>query len=307
MGTTTEHTGHPRLRTHAEEDQGGRLGDVREQLGRAGTPRPSTAAAADHQPARPRTAEPIPGPSPQTLNATRSFNTGELPPNVPASAAGGAPPPEAARSFTFVVPDAGRYEYSCILHVPSGMAGNDRARADPDQPDGDPATASAVRRCQVRGVAEHAVVRRGRARSPPTGPRRRRRARTGPSAPARCGGLRLPCNTTRSFPRAGRPRSPGGTRGERHTTPRTRGRPAARIAARPPIEWPRGPREVAAFPAIRSSAYSTSASGRRRRRSSRDGGIASGPPRSRATVAGCPSRTGIIRTGGPTTRPPIGA
>ena len=60
-----------------------------------------------------------PGPSPQKLNNKDLFNTGVLPPNAPP----GAGPPEAARSFTFAVPTAGDYQYICIFHAPSGMAG----------------------------------------------------------------------------------------------------------------------------------------------------------------------------------------
>jgi len=60
-----------------------------------------------------------PGPSPQKLNNKDLFNTGVLPPNAPP----GAGPPEAARSFTFSVPTAGDYQYICIFHAPSGMAG----------------------------------------------------------------------------------------------------------------------------------------------------------------------------------------
>lgn len=60
-----------------------------------------------------------PGPSPQKLNSKDLFNTGLLPPNAPP----GAGPPEAARSFTFSVPTAGDYQYVCIFHAPSGMAG----------------------------------------------------------------------------------------------------------------------------------------------------------------------------------------
>ena len=68
-------------------------------------------------PTDPRTDAPAPGPSPQTLDATSFFNTGLLPPNVPP----GSGPPEAARSFTFAVPAAGRYSFYCILHASSGM------------------------------------------------------------------------------------------------------------------------------------------------------------------------------------------
>ena len=71
-------------------------------------------------PESPQARNAAPGPSPQTLNATGFFNTGWLPPNAPP----GAGPPEAARSFTFVVPTAGTYGYVCILHGPSGQAGS---------------------------------------------------------------------------------------------------------------------------------------------------------------------------------------
>ena len=64
-----------------------------------------------------------PGASPQKLNAKDFFNTGVLPPNAPP----GAGPPVAARSFTFSVPAAGEYQYICIFHAPSGMAGSIKA------------------------------------------------------------------------------------------------------------------------------------------------------------------------------------
>jgi len=67
--------------------------------------------------------KPAPGPSPQKLNSKDLFNTGLLPPNAPP----GAGPPEAARSFTFSVPTAGEYQYVCIFHAPSGMAGEIQA------------------------------------------------------------------------------------------------------------------------------------------------------------------------------------
>jgi plastocyanin len=70
---------------------------------------------------------PAPGPSPQTLNAIDLFNTGELPPNAPGPPAG-RPPPKSARSYTWVVPDEGRYSYYCILHTLSGMGGVITAR-----------------------------------------------------------------------------------------------------------------------------------------------------------------------------------
>jgi plastocyanin len=70
-------------------------------------------------PEDPASQKAAPGPSPQKLNNKDLFNTGLLPPNAPP----GAGPPEAARSFTFSVPTAGDYQYVCIFHAPSGMAG----------------------------------------------------------------------------------------------------------------------------------------------------------------------------------------
>jgi plastocyanin len=70
-------------------------------------------------PESPAAQKAAPGPSPQKLNGKDLFNTGTLPPNAPP----GAGPPEAARSFTFSVPTAGDYQFVCIYHAPSGMAG----------------------------------------------------------------------------------------------------------------------------------------------------------------------------------------
>jgi plastocyanin len=60
---------------------------------------------------------PVPGPSPQTLVANTYINTGWLPPKTKQG------PPESARSYTYTVPTAGKWEYACVLHLPSGMAG----------------------------------------------------------------------------------------------------------------------------------------------------------------------------------------
>ncbi len=70
-------------------------------------------------PGDPAAQKPTPGPSPQTLNPTDVFNTGLLPPNAPPD--GG--PPEPARSFSFVMKTAGTFNYICIFHLGSGMAG----------------------------------------------------------------------------------------------------------------------------------------------------------------------------------------
>jgi plastocyanin len=59
---------------------------------------------------------PVPGPSPQALAQGVYLNTGWLPPKSKQG------PPVAARSYTYTVPAAGKYEYACVLHLPSGMA-----------------------------------------------------------------------------------------------------------------------------------------------------------------------------------------
>jgi plastocyanin len=68
-------------------------------------------------PTAPDVVSPVPGASPQPLVPGTYINSGWLPPKIP----GG--PPLAARSFSFDVPDAGTFEYACVLHLPSGMAG----------------------------------------------------------------------------------------------------------------------------------------------------------------------------------------
>ena len=74
-------------------------------------------------PETPAAQKPAPGASPQKLNNKDFFNTGLLPPNAPPNAG----PPAAARSFTFTVPTAGDYQFVCIFHAPSGMAGEIKA------------------------------------------------------------------------------------------------------------------------------------------------------------------------------------
>ena len=74
-------------------------------------------ALVPQNPLAPEVQQPQPGPSPQTLTAGVYLNTGWLPPNTGATGA-----PLAARSYTYSVPDPGKYEYVCVLHLPSGMA-----------------------------------------------------------------------------------------------------------------------------------------------------------------------------------------
>ena len=119
MGATTEHTDvlafHP---VSAAIKPGDRVVFVNN----SGAPHTATFAGGAELPQNPESDEAkaaAPGPSPQTLSMTRLFNTGWLPPNAPP----GAAPPEAARSYTYVVPESGDYSYVCILHAPSGMVG----------------------------------------------------------------------------------------------------------------------------------------------------------------------------------------
>jgi plastocyanin len=97
-----------------------------------GSKAPHTATFPGQQPPitstiAPETKTAIPGPSPQTLNSTDLFNSGQLPGAYP-PAPGEPVPSLAARSFTFVVPAPGTYGYYCILHVEAGMGAKVVAR-----------------------------------------------------------------------------------------------------------------------------------------------------------------------------------
>ena len=119
MGATTEHADILAFSPVAGEI---RPGDSVTFLNNSLAPHTATFAAGGQLPQDPLdpSLRPPTSPSPLTLTATGGpFNTGWLPPAAPPN----APPPEAVRSFTFVVPGAGDYPYVCILHVPSGMAG----------------------------------------------------------------------------------------------------------------------------------------------------------------------------------------
>jgi plastocyanin len=119
MGTTTAHTDILAFApVPANVKRGDKVTFVNNSMA------PHTASFFNQQPPITNPEDPAaqkaaPGPSPQKLNAKDMFNTGLLPPNAPP----GAGPPEAARSFTFSVPTAGEYQYICIFHAPSGMAG----------------------------------------------------------------------------------------------------------------------------------------------------------------------------------------
>jgi plastocyanin len=74
-------------------------------------------ALVPQNPLAPDVQQAVPGTSPQALTAGSYFNSGWLPPK-----GGTTGPPLAARSYTYSVADPGRYEYVCVLHLPSGMA-----------------------------------------------------------------------------------------------------------------------------------------------------------------------------------------
>jgi plastocyanin len=120
MGATTEHVD---VLAFAPTPAEAAAGDTVTFVNNSGAPHTASffGEGADPitSPLDPRTDAPAPGPSPQTLSAAGFFNTGLLPPNAPPDAA----PPEAVRSFSFVIPEAGTYSYVCILHAPSQMVG----------------------------------------------------------------------------------------------------------------------------------------------------------------------------------------
>ena len=119
MGASTPHTD---ILAFAPVPQNVRPGDAVIFVNGSGAPHTATFFGTQPpimNPLDPRVEQPAPGPSPQPLNGRDLFNTGLVPPDAPP----GAAPPEAARSFTFVVPAAGEFPYVCILHAPSGMGG----------------------------------------------------------------------------------------------------------------------------------------------------------------------------------------
>jgi plastocyanin len=68
-------------------------------------------------PIAPNVTSAVPGASPQTLAQGVYLNTGWLPPKTKQG------PALAERSYTYDVPAPGKYTYVCVLHLPSGMAG----------------------------------------------------------------------------------------------------------------------------------------------------------------------------------------
>jgi plastocyanin len=122
MGTTTKHTD---ILAFAPTPKKVSAGDQIRFINNSQAPHTATFVGEQPPitiPIGPQTDNPSPGPSPQTLNSTDLFNTGLIPPNASAGP-DSPPPPKAVRSYTYVVPDKGKYPYYCILHTLSGMGG----------------------------------------------------------------------------------------------------------------------------------------------------------------------------------------
>jgi plastocyanin len=115
MGTSTEHTD---VLAFAPTPQNVKAGDQVTFVNNSSAPHTASfgGALVPQIPTLPDVVNPVPGASPQTLAQGVYLNTGWLPPK----SKGG--PPKSARSYTYTVPAAGKYEYACVLHLPSGMA-----------------------------------------------------------------------------------------------------------------------------------------------------------------------------------------
>jgi plastocyanin len=116
MGATTPHTD---VLAFAPTPKKVKAGDQVTFVNNSGAPHTASfgGTLVPQNPTADDVVAPVPGPSPQPLAPDTYINSGWLPPK----SKGG--PPVAARSFTFSVPAAGTYEYACVLHLPSGMAG----------------------------------------------------------------------------------------------------------------------------------------------------------------------------------------
>lgn len=122
MGTSTEHA---EVYSYAPSPVAVRTGDTITFVNESAAPHTSSfgGKAVPLDPEAPSVKAAVPGPGPTALVPDVYLNTGWLPPGkVPGAA------PLAARSYSFTVGAPGRYEYVCVLHVPSGMAGAVRVR-----------------------------------------------------------------------------------------------------------------------------------------------------------------------------------
>ncbi|MDQ3897817.1 MAG: hypothetical protein M3326_11365 [Actinomycetota bacterium] len=124
MGATTAHTD---ILAFAPPSPDVKVGDTVTFVNNSGAPHTASFAgkgSLPQNPEDPAAQRPTPGLSPQTLNPNDVFNTGTLPPNAPP----GQGPPEAVRSYSYVVRTAGNYTYVCIYHVPQRHGRLDQGR-----------------------------------------------------------------------------------------------------------------------------------------------------------------------------------
>ncbi len=115
MGATTAHTD---VLAFAPTPRNVKTGDQVTFVNNSGAPHTASFGGelVPTVPTADNVVQPQPGPSPQALAQGVYLNTGWLPPKTK----GG--PPVAARSYTYSVPAPGKYQYVCVLHLPSGMA-----------------------------------------------------------------------------------------------------------------------------------------------------------------------------------------
>jgi plastocyanin len=115
MGATTAHTD---VLAFAPTPRNAKTGDQVTFVNNSGAPHTASFGGelVPTVPTADNVVQPQPGPSPQALAQGVYLNTGWLPPKTK----GG--PPAAARSYTYSVPAPGKYQYVCVLHLPSGMA-----------------------------------------------------------------------------------------------------------------------------------------------------------------------------------------
>ena len=115
MGATTAHTD---VLAFAPTPRNAKTGDQVTFVNNSGAPHTASFGGelVPTVPTADNVVQPQPGPSPQALAQGVYLNTGWLPPKTK----GG--PPVAARSYTYSVPAPGKYQYVCVLHLPSGMA-----------------------------------------------------------------------------------------------------------------------------------------------------------------------------------------
>jgi len=119
MGTATAHTA---VLAYQPAGPSIKAGDHVEFINDSGVPHTASFAFGVPAPQNPEgpNVKKASGKSPLTLGTKGFFNSGWLLANAPP----GAGPPLALRSFTFIVPKAGSFNFFCALHSLSGMGGS---------------------------------------------------------------------------------------------------------------------------------------------------------------------------------------